>query len=456
MTLDPDHQRPGRAAVPQLAAHHLEGVDARCPTPMLFTLGVVFVFALGGLTGLYLATISTDLYLHDTMFVVGHFHLTMAAATFLAIFAAIYFWFPKMFGRLLDERLGKAHFWLSLVFITLLFCGQLLVGLRRPAAPAVGPAPVRLPQAPGAAQPLDQLLRLRPGGQPAAVRLVNFFANVFRKPNAEANPWKVGTLEWTVPSPPPPHNFDPIPTVVRGPHELSNPEVRARAWAATGSPRPRRCPSRRRSRAAPAPEARRDATREPPCRHRETTALLGMTLFLASWAMLFAALFFAYGLTRVRAPAWPPPDLPRAAAGAARAGHRRCWRWPASALQRARRQRGAARRAGGRRAGAGLAGRAPASWPCRPLVWRRCWRAGPAARRRALRLGVLRADRCSTPCTCWWAWARWRPDRCAGCARAGGVRCIPLRLWTLYLHMVGDPVGADVRRGVPAVTGMRR
>src|SRR6185369_5035015 len=100
----------------------------RLTVPMLFALGTVFVFGLGGLTGLFLGTISTDLYLHDTMFVVGHFHLTMAAASFLGSFAAIYYWFPKMFGRLLDERLGKAHFWLSLVFITLLFFGQLAVG----------------------------------------------------------------------------------------------------------------------------------------------------------------------------------------------------------------------------------------------------------------------------------------------------------------------------------------
>src|SRR5262245_34477726 len=100
----------------------------RLTTAMLFGLGMVFVFGLGGLTGLYLGTISTDLYLHDTMWVVGHFHFTMAAASFLATFGAIYFWFPKMFGRNMDERLGKIHFWFSVVFITLVFGGQLLVG----------------------------------------------------------------------------------------------------------------------------------------------------------------------------------------------------------------------------------------------------------------------------------------------------------------------------------------
>ena len=82
---------------------------------MLFCLGMVFTFGVGGLTGLYLADILADIYLHDTFFVVGHFHLIMAAAVLLALFAAIYFWFPKMFGRMMNERLGKLHFWLTFV-----------------------------------------------------------------------------------------------------------------------------------------------------------------------------------------------------------------------------------------------------------------------------------------------------------------------------------------------------
>src|SRR5438445_4102661 len=95
---------------------------------MLFSLGVLFVFGIGGLTGLYLATISTDLYLHDTYFVVGHFHLTMAAAVFLGFFASITYWFPKMFGKMMNDTLSKWHFWISFVcingaFITMFFMG---------------------------------------------------------------------------------------------------------------------------------------------------------------------------------------------------------------------------------------------------------------------------------------------------------------------------------------------
>ncbi len=199
----------------------------RLTSPMLFTLGVVFVFALGGLTGIYLATISTDLYLHDTMFVVGHFHLTMAAATYLGSFAAIYFWFPKMFGRKLHEGLGKAHFWGSLIFITLLFVGQLAVGY------AGQPRRLWDPTAYSFLKHLGPMNRWTSYfafalGVSQLLFVVNFFGNVFKKPNTEANPWQVGTLEWTVASPPPHHNFDVIPTVVRGPHEFSNPEVQKR------------------------------------------------------------------------------------------------------------------------------------------------------------------------------------------------------------------------------------
>ncbi len=198
--------------------------SVRLHTPMLFTLGVIFVFAIGGLTGIYLATISTDLYLHDTMFVVGHFHFTMAAATFLAVFAAIHFWFPKMFGRMLHEGLGKAHFWTSLIFITLVFMGQMAVGYagqpRRLWDPSQYPFLAHLGNLNrwtsyfGFALGLSQLLFV-----------INFFGNVFGKKNADANPWKVGTLDWATTSPPPYHNFDQIPVVIRGPHDLGNPMV---------------------------------------------------------------------------------------------------------------------------------------------------------------------------------------------------------------------------------------
>src|SRR6185369_5816143 len=192
--------------------------------PMLFALGVVFVFGLGGLTGIFLGTISTDLYLHDTMFVVGHFHYTMGAAAFLAIFAGIYFWFPKMFGRMMDDTLGKAHFWGSVVFITLVFGGQMVAGYSGQQRRLYDPYQYTYLQhlrhlnhwtsMAGFALGITQLLFI-----------YNFFKSMFAGKQAEANPWNVGTLEWETTSPPPFHNFDVVPTVLRGPHEYANPEA---------------------------------------------------------------------------------------------------------------------------------------------------------------------------------------------------------------------------------------
>src|ERR1051325_4949897 len=101
---------------------------ARMTTPMLFCVGLVFTFGIGGLTGLYLADIVADQYLHDTYFVVGHFHLLMGAALLMASFAAVYFWFPKMFGRMMSERLGKLHFWPTFLALNVVFIGQLAIG----------------------------------------------------------------------------------------------------------------------------------------------------------------------------------------------------------------------------------------------------------------------------------------------------------------------------------------
>jgi cytochrome c oxidase subunit 1 len=198
----------------------------RLATPMLFALGLVFVFGVGGFTGLFLADLLSDVYLHDTYFVVGHFHLTMSAAVLMGAFAAIHFWFPKMFGRMLDERLGRVHF--AITFVTLLttFGLQLVLGL--------GGMPRRLvdPSAYAFLRPLLPLNRwvtrsafVMGAGQ--LVFVVNFFYSLWRGPKAGPNPWQVGTLEWTVPSPPPHHNFDQIPVVKSGPHELGNPAVLA-------------------------------------------------------------------------------------------------------------------------------------------------------------------------------------------------------------------------------------
>jgi len=161
------------------------------------------------------------------MWVVGHFHLTMAAASFLGSLAAIYYWFPKMFGRNLNEGLGKAHFWTSVVLITVVFVGQIVSGYaghqRRLYDPYQYTFLTHL-------RPLNQWVSFFGFGLGVSQLLfaVNFLKGVFAGSKAEINPWQVGTLEWTAPSPPPHHNYDVIPVVLRGPHELSDPEIRER------------------------------------------------------------------------------------------------------------------------------------------------------------------------------------------------------------------------------------
>jgi cytochrome c oxidase subunit 1 len=196
----------------------------RFDTPMLFSLGVVFVFGLGGLTGLYLATVSTDLYLHDTYFVVGHFHYTMAASVLLGGFAGTYFWFPKMFGRMMNERLGKWHFWISMVGLNGIFMGMMVIGHagmhRRIYNPFVYEFLQNL-------IPLNMFITISALTMGAAqiVFVYNFIHSMYKGPIASQNPWEVGTLEWTIPSPAPHYNFKDIPVVRCGPHEYGNPNL---------------------------------------------------------------------------------------------------------------------------------------------------------------------------------------------------------------------------------------
>lgn len=198
----------------------------RFHSPMLFSLGVVFVFGLGGLTGLYLASSSIDLYLHDTYFVVGHFHYTMAASVLLGGFAGTYFWFPKMFGRMLDERLAKWHFWLTMVPLNGIFTGMMLMGYagmhRRLYNPFIYEFMEKL-------IPVNKFVTYSAVAMGLAqfVFLYNFFKTIFfSKEEAPANPWEVGTLEWEIPSPAPHYNFKEIPHVKCGPHEYGNPNLK--------------------------------------------------------------------------------------------------------------------------------------------------------------------------------------------------------------------------------------
>lgn len=204
--------------------HTLWKGNLRLTTPMLFSMGVIFVFGLGGLTGIYLATIGTDIFLHDTYFVVGHFHLTMAASALFATFAGIYFWFPKMFARSMSERLGKLHFWLTVIPLVTVFCLMFVMGYAG--------MPRRYFDH-TSAEYLQSLQHLNKAATHAAFLLgaaqlifvFNFIKSRWWGKPATQNPWQVGTLDWTMETPVPHYNFLEIPTVHTGPHEFSHPSL---------------------------------------------------------------------------------------------------------------------------------------------------------------------------------------------------------------------------------------
>ena len=201
----------------------------RFDSPMLFAMGVVFVFGLGGLTGLYLGTVTTDIYLHDTYFVVGHFHYTMAASVLLGGFAAIYFWMPKMFGVMMNECLAKWHFWLSFIGLNGIFMGMMVLGYagmhRRLYNPFVYDFMKGM-------IPLNNLVTWAAilMGAAQLIFILNFFGSMLYGRRPRRNPWRANTLEWLAPSPPPHGNFDFQPIVERGPYEYSHPDRDEDYW----------------------------------------------------------------------------------------------------------------------------------------------------------------------------------------------------------------------------------
>ncbi len=210
------------------------GGRLRFATPMLFAIGFVSVFVTGGLSGLFLAQPPLDAYLHATYFVVAHFHMIMGMAVTFAIFAATYFWFPKMFGRLMNETLGKIHFWLTFIGAYAIFMPMHFLGLegnpRRYSALTDNYLKPLIP--------LHQFITAAAlvVGAAQMIFVFNFFWSLFKGPNASENPWEATSLEWTVPSPPPMGNFTgPGPTIYRGAYEYSVPGT-ARDFVMQDSP----------------------------------------------------------------------------------------------------------------------------------------------------------------------------------------------------------------------------
>jgi cytochrome c oxidase subunit I len=195
----------------------------RLHTPMLFAIGFVSLFVSGGLSGPFLAQPVLDIPLHDTYFVVGHFHLIMGVASIFGIFGATYYWFPKMFGRMMNERLGQLHFFLTLAGTYAIFMPMHYLGLagqtRRYSQFTEVAYQTKL-------VPLQTFMTYAAFVTIAAqlIFVINLFWSMKKGAKASDNPWEATTLEWTTATPPPHDNFaGRIPVVNHGPYEYSVP-----------------------------------------------------------------------------------------------------------------------------------------------------------------------------------------------------------------------------------------
>ncbi|MFQ5798153.1 MAG: cbb3-type cytochrome c oxidase subunit I, partial [Bacteroidota bacterium] len=202
----------------------LWGASIRFNTPMLFALAFLPMFGIGGLTGLPLGLAPTDMHLHDTYYVIGHFHYIVAPGTIFALFAGIYYWFPKVTRRRLNETLGKIHFWGSFAAMNFIFMPMFIQGL----------AGVSRRLWDGGAQfaHAQEVLYLNEVMSVAAWVLAvfqlpfvfNFFRSISKGKKVSENAWEATTLEWAAAPTPPPHgNFPVLPQVHRGPYEYSVP-----------------------------------------------------------------------------------------------------------------------------------------------------------------------------------------------------------------------------------------
>lgn len=185
------------------------GGQVRFQTPMLFAIGVIALFTLGGISGVQLAVIPIDWQLTDTYYVVGHIHYVLFGGSIFALFAGVYYWFPKLAGRMLSEGLGKVHFWLMFIGMNMVFLPMQILGV-------LGMPRRIYTYAPGLGWDGWNFL-MTIGAFVVALSILVFLINLtqtLRRPaDAVADPWDGFTLEWMTSSPPPIHNFDSVPTV---------------------------------------------------------------------------------------------------------------------------------------------------------------------------------------------------------------------------------------------------
>jgi len=198
--------------------------DLHLHTPMLNAVAFVAMFIIGGLSGIFMANTPVDIYIHDTYFIVAHLHYVLFGGSLFAIFAGIYFWFPKMFGKMMNETLGKIHFWLTFVFYNLVFFPMHLLGMGGHMRRIYDPNQYEFLQP---LAPMNKFVSISAFllGLSQLPFMFNFLWSLVKGKKADINPWRDNGLEWTVPSPPPHGNFAHTPTVYHGPYEFSHPQA---------------------------------------------------------------------------------------------------------------------------------------------------------------------------------------------------------------------------------------
>lgn len=193
---------------------------------MLNAIAFVSMFVIGGLSGIFMASTPVDIFIHDTYFIVGHIHYVLFGGSMFAVFAGIYYWYPKMFGRMMSNRLGIIHFVFTFIFFNCTFFPMHILG--------IGGMMRRIYDATQYAhlvhfQPINVFITLSAFGLGLAqiIFLVNFFGSLIWGKKADRNPWESNTLEWTTSSPAPHGNFETIPVVHRWPYDYSLPQSKA-------------------------------------------------------------------------------------------------------------------------------------------------------------------------------------------------------------------------------------
>ncbi len=198
--------------------------NLRFHVPMLNAVGFVSMFTIGGLSGIFMAATPVDIPLHDTQFIVAHIHYVLFGGSLFALFAAMTYWYPKMFGRVMNEPLGKVHFWLTFIFYNMTFFPMHIIGMggqmRRIYDPTI--YDFLKPQ-----QPLNVFISLSAFALFAVQILfaINFLWSLKFGKKAPQNPWDDNGLEWSLPNPAPHGNWERTPNVYRGPYEFSSPEA---------------------------------------------------------------------------------------------------------------------------------------------------------------------------------------------------------------------------------------